>query len=690
MDFLYTHIDNIKGIGKKRVELYNKLGIFSIYDILQYYPIKYIDFSNTVSISSLQVGETVSIKCTLILKKELFVRKNLTIYKLYVKDKNNDTLTINIFNNRYLYNSFIVDKEYIFNGKIYGDLLNKFMNNPKYIEYGKKDIYIEPIYRSIGALTSKIIELNIKTILNILKEMSFNNKDFLNDEILKKFDLVNFYDAFLNIHFPKNKDMIDKSRKRLIFDEVFNLQLALKVLKNKNLKKVNEFKLLNTKKLFEEFKKYLKFSLTFDQENVINECLSDLNSGLCMNRLIQGDVGSGKTVVCMAVSYILSKNGFQSCIMVPTEVLAKQHFKNFVNTIGEFVNIEVLTSSNTKKEKQTIYNRVKEGEIDILIGTHSLLNEALIFKNLALIVTDEQHRFGVKQRVNLVKKSKYEHSMIMSATPIPRTLSLIIYGDLDISYIKTKPIGRQKIDTFAITERKKERAFNFINDLINKGQQGYFVCPLIENNDNDEENEEKLKNVIDYSVELKNKWFKNCNIGVIHGKMKASEKNKVLEDFNNKKYDIIVSTTVIEVGIDVKNATFMVIENAERFGLSTLHQLRGRVGRGDLKSYCILINNSFSDNTIKRLRALCENDDGFILSKIDLDLRGPGEFFGSKQHGLPELKIANLSKDLDFIQKISVFSSEYISEDDNFCLDKNKYIKKNIENMFIKNNNIFN
>ena len=451
------------------------------------------------------------------------------------------------------------------------------------------------------------------------------------------------------------------------------MQLALLTLKNNYDKTIQGIKFKKEAKMYDMINS-LPFKLTNAQIKVLEEIDKDMESKKTMNRLLQGDVGSGKTAVAMVATYKAVKSGYQVAVMVPTAILAKQHYENFKNMLAKFdIKCELLVSGMTKKQKESVLDNLKNGKIDVIIGTHALLQENVEFNKLGLVVTDEQHRFGVRQRGVISSKGENPDVLVMSATPIPRTLALILYGDLDISIIDELPPNRQKIDTFAVTPSKEERVNNFIKQQINEGRQIYIVCPLVE-----ESEEINAKSVLEIAQKYKNDTFKEYKVEYIHGKLNKKEKDSIMENFKNGKIDILISTTVIEVGVDVPNATIMVIENAERFGLATLHQLRGRVGRGKYKSYCILKYKGNGEQTKERMKIMVETNDGFKISEKDLELRGSGEFFGTKQHGIPEFKIANLFQDVEMLKNIQSLAMKIINVDSKLESDKNKKLKKQI------------
>lgn len=485
--------------------------------------------------------------------------------------------------------------------------------------------------------------------------------------------MYDYNKAIKKIHFPEKFEDVNNARKRLAFDELLIMQLALLSLKKENNVEEAGIQFSREVKMSDVINK-LPFSLTKAQLKVLEEIDGDMEKEKPMNRLLQGDVGSGKTVVSIISAYKAVKCGYQVAIMAPTAILASQHLESFNQLLGQFdIKCELLISSITKKKKEEILEKLRNGEIDILIGTHAILEENVIFKNLGFVVTDEQHRFGVKQRATIVAKGKNPDTLVMTATPIPRTLALIVYADLDISIIDELPPNRKKIDTYAVTKSMEERINIFIKKQIDEGRQCYIVCPLVEENE-----EINAKSVIELAENYKNKVFSNYRVEYLHGKMRPKEKDRIMEEFKNGDIDILISTTVIEVGVNVPNASIMVVENAERFGLAQLHQLRGRVGRGEYKSYCILKYQGNSDIIKERMKVMQDTNDGFIISEKDLELRGSGEFFGTKQHGLPEFKIANIFEDMPLLKTAQAIGIKILEEDSELKLDKNKVLKKHV------------
>jgi len=530
---------------------------------------------------------------------------------------------------------------------------------------------IIPVYHLTEGLSQKFMRGIIKQALDGVENRS---KEFINSELRKQYSLCERNFAIDNIHFPESHEGFFMARKRLVFEEFFLLETALFALKNKNKTTKNGKKFKNVK-CADEFVSSLPYSLTNAQLRVIEDIKKDVAGKKIMNRLIQGDVGSGKTAVAMAAAFMAVRSGYQCALMAPTEVLSRQHYENFKKAFESFgINVVLLTGSLTAKQKRETYASIKNGKADIVIGTSAVIQDGVEFRSLALVITDEQHRFGVDQRGVLFDKGDDPHVLVMTATPIPRTLALILYGDLDVSIIDELPPGRQRIDTRAVDSRYHERIYNFIKKHVAEGRQAYIICPMVE-----EGEEEERKAAVNYAEELKKGPLKELRVGCLHGKMKPKEKQQIMEKFANGETDVLVSTTVIEVGIDVANANIIVIENAERFGLAQLHQLRGRVGRGKHESFCILITDSKTDIAKKRMDIMVKSADGFVISEKDLEIRGPGEFFGTRQAGVPELKIANIFSDMDVLKEAQKAAEKAAREIDK---DINAALKNEIERFF--------
>ena len=673
---LNKDIQYIKGVGPNRAKLLNKLGIFSLEDLITYFPREYEDRSKPKNIIDLIDGTEALIEAIPIAKmSEVFIRKNLTLYKLIVRD-GTGTCQITWYNQPYLKTIFKPNQKYKFYGKVNNKYGKVDMQSPVFDIAGssKNTGKIVPIYPSTYSLTQTIIRKIMESALN---EVEGKLKETLPDYILKEYRLCDLNTAIKQIHFPDEFANFNLARKRLVFEELLTMQLALLSLKNKYTKDEVGIAFDKNAKMSDVINK-LPFNLTKAQLRVLEEIDNDMESTKPMNRLLQGDVGSGKTAVALIAAYKCVKSGYQATIMAPTAILATQHLETFNELLKDTgIKCELLVSGITKKKKEELLKRLADGEIDILIGTHAILEENVVFKNLGLVVTDEQHRFGVRQRATIAEKGHNPDVLVMTATPIPRTLALILYGDLDISIIDELPPNRKKIDTFAITKGLEDRLNNFVKEQIKQGRQAYVVCPLVEENE-----EINAKSVLEIAEHYKTQVFSEFRVEYLHGKMKQKEKDAIMTDFKNGKIDILVSTTVIEVGVNVPNSNIMIIENAERFGLAALHQLRGRVGRGEYKSYCILKYQGKSDVIKERMKVMTSTNDGFVISEKDLELRGSGEFFGTKQHGLPEFKIANLFEDIQTLKLVQAVALKIINDDPKLEKSKNKELKEIVDKKF--------
>ena len=580
------------------------------------------------------------------------------------------------FNQPYLKDKFIIGNKYKFFGKVSLKAGRVMFNSPVF-DVGEKvqnTGRIIPIY----PLTYNLSQNNLRKIMEEAIKIVYGNlQETLPQYLIKQYNLEDINNATKNIHFPKEFKDFNIARNRLVFEELLSVQLALLELKNNYITEKKGIQFDKNVKMSDVINT-LPFKLTKAQIRVLEEIDENMESDKVMNRLLQGDVGSGKTVVAMCAAYKAVKSGYQAAIMAPTAILATQHLENFKKILDKLnIKCELLISGITKKKKEDILNRLKNGEIDILIGTHAIIEDNVIFKNLGLVVTDEQHRFGVRQRAKIAEKGNNPDVLVMTATPIPRTLALILYGDLDISIIDELPPNRKKIETFAVNKNMTERVNNFIKKQIDEGRQAYIVCPIVEENE-----EMDLKSVEALYETYSKEVFPQYRVEYLHGKMKQKEKDDIMERFKNGKIDILISTTVIEVGVDVPNSNIMVVENAERFGLAQLHQLRGRVGRGEYKSYCILKYEGKGETIRKRMKVMCETNDGFVISEKDLELRGSGDFFGTMQHGLPEFKIANLFEDIEMLKKVQVVAMEILEKDPKLEKEENKPLRRLIQDKF--------
>ena len=673
---LNKNVQFIKGVGEARAKLLNRLGIYELKDLITYYPRTYEDRSIPKKIEELVDGEEALIEVMPVTRvSEIRIRRNMTILKMNARD-DTGVCQMTWFNQSYLKGMFKPGEYYKFYGKVSKKGNRVEMNSPVYdkAEDTKNTGRIIPIYPTTFKLSQTTLR---KIIENGLSEMNGKIDESLPEYLIDEYKLLDLNTAVKQIHFPDSFDDFNLARKRLVFEELLSMQLALLALKNQYSKDVKGIAFDKDAKMSDVINK-LPFSLTKAQLRVLEEIDSDMEREKPMNRLLQGDVGSGKTVVALIAAYKCVKSGYQAAIMAPTAILASQHLESFTEILKDTgIRCELLISGITKKKKEDILRRLEAGEIDILIGTHALLEENVVFKNLGLVVTDEQHRFGVRQRNIITQKGDNPDVLVMTATPIPRTLALILYGDLDISIIDELPPNRKKIETYAVTKGMDQRVNNFLKQQIDKGRQAYIVCPLVEENE-----EINAKSVMELAEHYKNEVFSDYRVEYLHGKMKPKEKDAIMEEFKNGNIDILISTTVIEVGVNVPNSNIMVVENAERFGLAQLHQLRGRVGRGEYQSYCILKYNGNSQVIRERMKVMTSTNDGFVISEKDLELRGTGEFFGTKQHGLPEFKIANLFEDIGTLKAVQAIAIKIINDDPKLEKDKNKLLKKVVDEKF--------
>lgn len=673
---LYKDVQYVKGIGPKKADKLNKLGIFTLKDLLYYFPRQFEDRNNLKKIAQLEDDEKVTIKAVISSINTFSPKEGMTLTKIDVKDETGLAKLV-FFNKSYIKNTFRPGDSILVFGKV-KKKFNSLELTSCELEYltnsPKNTCRFMPVYQLTYGVTNKEIMSIIRTVLED-KELII--QEYMPKRIIEKYRLCNIDFAVRNIHSPSNKESLKIALYRIVFEELLILQLGLFVFKSGR-NKEDGIKFEISKDL-KNITSALPFKLTKAQNRALDEIIQDMNSDKIMNRLVQGDVGSGKTVVALLALANCVLNGYQGALMAPTEILAGQHYISLTESLKDFgINVGLLIGSLTKKQKDTVLEQIKNNEIDILIGTHALIEDKVEFNNIGLVITDEQHRFGVMQRSKLSMKGANPDILVMTATPIPRTLALILYGDLDISIIDELPPGRQPIETLAIEKSKRDRAYNnLVRREVESGRQVYIVCPLVEESEAIE-----AKSAVELVEELRAEYFQDLRLGLLHGKMKSSEKDEVMGRFKNKEIDILVSTTVIEVGVNVPNATLMIIENAERFGLAQLHQLRGRVGRGSHKSYCVLIYDSKTDVCRQRMAIMEETNDGFKISEKDLEIRGPGEFFGTRQHGLPELKVANLFKHIKILKLAQQEARYILGEDNNLQLKENMPLKKEIIDKF--------
>ncbi len=670
---LFSDIEFLKGVGKAKGEKYRKLGISSPYDLLYHIPRDYMDFRTHIPIVQAE-HETYNVLKLTITKKlpPKAIRKGLVICQALATDGTDDILIV-IYNTVYAFNAIKENQTYYMYGKVTGGFTRKEINSPIYIPVDSPAL-IQPIYKLTQGLPINSVRDNVRQALSLLEQSPFET---LPPYIREKYSLPDLVWSLKNIHFPDTLNSADNARRRIAFEELLKLQLGMLMLKIR--KKNTTAYVMDKSTSIADFYNALPFELTEGQTNAVNEIIGDLCSGSPMNRLLQGDVGSGKTAVAAAACCFAAKNGIQSAVMAPTEILAIQHFKTFSSFLEPLgVKVALLTGSTPAKKKAEIREKLRNGEIDLVAGTHAIIQKDVEYKALGLVITDEQHRFGVAQRAALAEKGDSPHRLIMSATPIPRTLALNIFGDLDVTSIRQLPKGRSPVKTYAVTGKKREGAFSFLRARLDEGRQAYVVCPMIE------DSESELFAVKSYAENAQKTTLKGYTTALLHGRMKSAEKEEVMAKFSNGELQVLICTTVVEVGVDVPNAAVMIIENAERFGLSQLHQLRGRVGRGQFESSCILITDNKNEDCIQRMKIISATTDGFKIAQEDLNMRGPGDFFGNAQHGLPPLKIAS-PYDISLLSEdVRHCAEELLSDDPTLDKPEHRAIKMDTLKFFNK------
>lgn len=641
-------LNNLKGIGEKTEKLFYKAGIEKVNDLLRYYPRYYDVFEEPVLIRDLECDRTQAIKGTVVREVSVKRVRNLQVVTGYLRDERGDAIKATWFNSLYLKGKLTIGSTFIFRGFVKENYSNFSIEQPKIFgiaEYNKKKGEMQPVYPLVSGLTNNMVQKAVKQALKLVE-----TEEFLPEKIRNKYGLEGLQQAIEHIHYPTDKNQLYSARKRLIFDEFFMFIYNIRNLKDKNTE-IHNRHILEEPKEVKTLINNLPYELTNAQKRTWEEIKRDISSTKVMNRLIQGDVGSGKTIIAFFALITAALNNGQGAMMAPTEVLARQHYDNLIELIKEHninVNPVVLVGSMTAKEKREAYKVIESGDADIIIGTHALIQEKVNYNNLTMVVTDEQHRFGVRQREAISEKGEHPHIMVMSATPIPRTLAIIMYGDLDISVIDELPANRLPIANCVVGTDYRPNAYDFMTKQIAKGRQVYVICPTVEYSEAVEG-----ENVIEYAEKLKRIMPVSVNIEFLHGRMKPAEKNEIMDRFANNQIQILVSTTVVEVGVNVPNATVMMVENAERFGLAQLHQLRGRVGRGKYQSYCIFINGSGKKEALERLNILCKSNDGFLIANEDLKLRGPGDFFGVRQSGDFEFRLGDIMNDANILKQAS-------------------------------------
>lgn len=661
----------VKGIGEKTEKLFQKLGVYTTDDLIEFYPRNYDMYQAPIRVFELDNQSVAAFHCVIVTTPVIRQVRKLYILILNAKDEDGENITVKWYNMPFLKNKFRIGQHYVFRGKVSkNNFYGKDRNNGKitleqpeiYLpeEYAGKQGALFPIYRLTEGLSNKIVTKSVKQVI----ENEFAGYEFLVEEILQKYHLMGYQTAILKIHFPETEEEMQEARRRLAFNEFFLFLMALHRFKEEEGVVLNEYPVDDFKRT-DAFLESLPYELTGAQKKVIVQMRNDFSGKRPMNRLIQGDVGSGKTIVALTGLMDIAFQGYQGALMTPTEVLAVQHYESISKMLEENnipLRVELLTGSMKAKEKRQAYERIELGISDIIIGTHAIIQDAVRYYNLALVITDEQHRFGVKQREKLSDKGLYPHIMVMSATPIPRTLAIILYGDLDVSVIDELPVGRQPVKNCVVGREYRPNAYRFLAEQVHQGHQCYVICPMIEENENLES-----ADVISYAEILRENLPDDIRVEYLHGKMPPGRKNEIMECFAANEIQVLVSTTVIEVGVNVPNATVMMVENAERFGLASLHQLRGRVGRGKAQSYCIFISTSDKAETKKRLEILNKSNDGFEIADWDLRLRGPGDFFGIRQSGYMDFKIADIYSDAKTLQEAAEAAG--FAEQNKYLLD---------------------
>ena len=673
-------LKDIKGIGEKKIALLNKLGIFTVNNLLEYFPYSYIDTTKFKKISEITEEGSYSYRLKIISLMENRKKRNIRVTKFLAMDEEMNYCTIVYFNNIFISKNLKINNVYEMYGR--AKLLGKNVEIQSPTMQNKANIIgsIIPQYHLCKGISN--LDL-VKIIQNLLKKNSYFEEK-LPSNILNELNLESYDNAIRNIHFPKDNESFIRAKRRLAFDEIFYFQLSMKKLKRNNEDAIR----FEIKDETFDFIKSLSFKLTNSQNKVLDDIFRDMSNDKQMNRLIQGDVGCGKTIISFIAMFNVIKNGFQSVLMAPTEILARQHYESSKKLFSKYnIKVELLVGSLKESEKKAIREKIENGEVDIIIGTHAVFQEKVVYKNLGFVITDEQHRFGVKQRLLLSKKSNNPDILVMSATPIPRTVGLVMFCDLDISTIDELPSGRGKVNTYFVDENYEERYMNFIKKHISEVRQAYIVCPLVDESDTLE-----LQSVINLYERLKERYFQDVEIEFIHGKIKPVDKDKIMKNFESGKIKVLVATTVIEVGINVPNSNIMVIYNAERFGLSQLHQLRGRIGRGNYESFCILVSNNKSTNVKKRMDIMRSSNDGFYISEQDFLLRGYGDILGYRQSGEARFKILNIQKDYELLKSAIKYVDEILKHDFNFDKEENQVVKRNVDEFIqsLSNNIIMN
>jgi len=683
---LNTPVTDFPGIGPARAQKLAKLGLGQAEDLLTYYPRQYEDRRKVWTIRDAPLEGRVCV-CAMVAERPRLsrIRRGLDLVQVKVVDQTG-TLHLTFFNQSYMEKALSPGDEYIFYGAVEEQGRRRSMVNPIFERADRRDVTgrIVPVYPLTAGISNHLLLGLTARALACAGELP----ETLPPAIRQENSLAELEFALRNIHFPADEQSLDLARRRLTFEELFYLSVGLTFLKDRRAG-CGPGRVVPALP-FAEFQSLLPFAPTGAQRRVMEEITADLSSGRPMNRLVQGDVGSGKTVVAAHAAWLTARAGHQAALMAPTEVLAEQHYRSLSALLAPAgVRVGLLTGSLTAAEKRKTRAALAAGAIDLVIGTHALISAGVEFRDLALMIADEQHRFGVAQRAALAGKSEAPpHVLVMSATPIPRTLALILYGDLDVSVVDQLPPGRTPVETYVIREDKRSRMYNFVRKQVSEGRQVYIVCPAVE--ENPDQPPDEVKTVKAYAARLQKEVFPDLTVGLLHGKMKAKEKDAVMSAFSNRQIQILVATTVIEVGVDVPNASLMVIENADRFGLSQLHQLRGRVGRGKHQSYCVLVTATKNPDSMARLRTLASTTDGFKIAEEDLKTRGPGDFFGSRQHGLPQLKVADLAGDMIVLHQAQQAAQSLLSADPRLEQPENRPVLTRVRQLFSDTPDIFN
>lgn len=675
MNELYQPIETLSGVGEKRAAKYHKLGIHTPFDLLYHFPRTYIDFTHPVSVMDTEMGVNCAVKCRIIRKMpEVHAKNRLSIFTMIANDGETD-FTITLYNNPYTFRAVQVGETYFAYGKVQGGWTRREMRAPQ-LQKAETALLLQPVYPQSVGLTSAMMRTNIQKALSYLEDAM----ETLPRALMEEYRLISLQKALQGIHRPAGIEDLEAARRRLAFEELLLFQLGTLMLRHRS--RTQTAYAMSPQTSLDDFFCALPFSLTGAQQRAIAAITKDLCTEVPMNRLLQGDVGSGKTAVAAAAAAFAAKNGFQTVLMAPTEILARQHLQtmtDFLSPIG--MEAVLLTGSTKAKEKREIKKKIADGIVRIVIGTHAVIQQDITFFKLGLVITDEQHRFGVSQRAALAEKGGHPHKLVMSATPIPRTLALIIYGDLDITLLDELPKGRLPIQTFAVTGGYRERAYGFIKEHLDAGEQAYLVCSMIE----DSEQMEHLQAAESYAEKLKSGAFADYRVGLLHGKMKPQDKDAVMEQMKRHEIDLLVCTTVVEVGVDVPNATIVLIEDADRFGLAQLHQLRGRVGRGSLQSYCILVTESKNEEARERLKIMSRTVNGFTIAEEDLRMRGPGDFFGSAQHGMPPLMQAAFSSNMPLVSETQDAARKILERDSQLSEKHHASLRLAVLRLFRKN-----